>query len=73
MADEPSFKFSHVDGKVQIFSFVTGVKLFPDTPGLGSTAQNFVAEVEDEEEAHALLDRLGVPSNKRPERPAKKP
>lgn len=68
MPNEPYFRFSHIDGKVQIFSFVPGVKMFPNEPGPGQTAQNYVAEVDTEEEAFDLLDRLKVPQNKRPER-----
>jgi hypothetical protein len=62
---EPEFKFSHVDGKIQIFSHVHNVKMFPTSAG--TTAQNFVAECADEEEANELLDRLRVPKSQRPE------
>lgn len=61
----PEYRFSHVDDKVQIFSHVHHVQMFPGS-GTGSTCQNFVAEVEDEEAAFALLDRIGVPQAQRP-------
>lgn len=68
MSEEPEFIFGHVDGKVQIYSVVKGVKLFPDVEGDGQSARNFVAEAEDEEAAHDLLDRIGVKQSQRPER-----
>lgn len=64
---EPYYTFSHTDGKIQIFSVVKNVQMFPGG-GLGRNAQNFVAECGDEEAAHALLDRIGVSRKYRPER-----
>lgn len=64
---EPEYKFSRTDGKVQIFSVVHNVQMFAGS-GKGSSVQNFVAEVDDEDAAHALLDRIDVPRKNRPER-----